>query len=97
MKSFRYVYDFGDDWEHKIKVEKVLPPDASVVPLCVGGANAVRLRMWAERTTIPQFLNAIADPAHPEHVQVLEWNSGPFDPTVIDHEAIDRRLRNIKL
>ena len=23
-KSFRYVYDFGDDWVHMIKVEKVI-------------------------------------------------------------------------
>lgn len=24
-KSFRYVYDFGDDWEHRIAVERRLP------------------------------------------------------------------------
>ena len=39
-KTFRYVYDFGDDWEHKIKVEKVLSADACPVPLCIGGDNA---------------------------------------------------------
>jgi hypothetical protein len=22
----RYMYDFGDDWDHDIKLEKVLPP-----------------------------------------------------------------------
>jgi hypothetical protein len=22
-KSFTHVYDFGDDWQHKIKVEKL--------------------------------------------------------------------------
>lgn len=41
-KTFHYVYDFGDNWEHKIKVEKILPPDASLRhPICLDGANAL--------------------------------------------------------
>jgi hypothetical protein len=24
-KTFRYLYDFGDGWDHRIKVEKKLP------------------------------------------------------------------------
>ena len=28
----RYTYDFGDDWDHDIKLEKVLPSDADRVP-----------------------------------------------------------------
>lgn len=33
---FSYLYDFGDDWEHEILVEKVLTaePDASY-PICI--------------------------------------------------------------
>jgi hypothetical protein len=97
MKSFRYVYDFGDNWEHKIKVEKVLPPDTSPVPLYVGGANACPPEDVGGPYTYPDFLDALADPAHPEHDQMLEWNGGPFDPAAVDHEAVDRRLLDIKL
>ena len=39
--EFLYEYDFGDGWQHEVRVEKVLPPDAAFKhPLCVGGANA---------------------------------------------------------
>jgi hypothetical protein len=36
--KFSYTYDFGDNWEHKIVVEKWLPRDAQTrYPVCVGG------------------------------------------------------------
>jgi hypothetical protein len=36
-----YVYDFGDDWRHRIEVEKVVPLDAGVTyPRCTGGRRA---------------------------------------------------------
>lgn len=35
---FEYQYDFGDNWEHKLTVEKILPVDpAKPYPLCIGG------------------------------------------------------------
>ena len=36
--TFLYVYDFGDDWHHTIKLEKVLPAEEAVsYPRCIGG------------------------------------------------------------
>jgi Plasmid pRiA4b ORF-3-like protein len=35
---FEYLYDFGDNWEHDITVEKILPLDtARTYPVCIGG------------------------------------------------------------
>ena len=37
MQSFSYRYDFGDSWEHKITVSKVLPfREDEAAPLCLG-------------------------------------------------------------
>ena len=38
--SFLYVYDFGDDWEHKITVEKIVDQDElfSGRAVCIDGA-----------------------------------------------------------
>ena len=30
-KTFTYVYDFGDDWEHKVKIEKTCEPAPGAV------------------------------------------------------------------
>lgn len=36
-----YEYDFGDSWEHKIVLEKILAGgEHSQVPLCIGGKRA---------------------------------------------------------
>lgn len=40
-QKFEYTYDYGDNWEHAIKVEKILPFDpAARYPICVAGKLA---------------------------------------------------------
>ena len=40
-QKFEYVYDFGDNWEHEIKVEKIFPFDSAVkYPKCLDGKLA---------------------------------------------------------
>jgi hypothetical protein len=40
-ERFLYEYDFIDQWEHEIRVEKILPIDADkTYPACIGGAKA---------------------------------------------------------
>ena len=39
-ERFIYVYDFGDSWQHEIRVEKQLPIDPKkAYPVCIGGAR----------------------------------------------------------
>lgn len=34
------------------------------------------------------FLDAIADPDHEQHDELMRWHGGPFDPADIDEDAI---------
>ena len=46
LGSVTYTYDFGDNWEHKIKLEKMLSVDelpSSQLPYCIGGRGATRM------------------------------------------------------
>ena len=97
MASFRYVYDFGDDWVHKIKVEKVGPPDTCSTAIYLGGANACPPEDVGGPYGYADFLEAIGNPAHPEHQQMRDWVGQEFDPKAIDHDVIELRLRHIKL
>ena len=38
------------------------------------------------------FLEAIRDPKHPEHEEMLEWVGGEFDPDAFDLEEVNTEL-----
>ena len=42
------------------------------------------------------FFEAIQDPNHPEHEDMLEWLGDDFDPEAFDVEAVNTELRRIK-
>jgi len=92
-KSFKYIYDFGDDWIHEIKLEKILLPEAGkTYPLCVGGENACPPEDIGGIFGYYEQLEILKDRAHPEHKEVKEW-MGRFDPASFSIEAVNQSLR----
>ncbi len=97
LKTFRYLYDFGDGWEHRVKVEKILPPDPTLrSPFCVDGANACPPEDVGGPPGYIDFLEAIHDPAHEEHQDMLDWCGGQFDPTSFNPSDTNALLSEIK-
>ncbi len=95
---FQYQYDFGDSWDHTLLVEKVLPPQP--------GMHATPARCLAGQCACPpedvggvwgyqEFLEALADPNHPEHDEYLEWVGEAFDAEVFDSDEVNAKLRNL--
>lgn len=36
-----YIYDFGDYWQHKVQLEKIIPAEKGIVyPICIAGKRA---------------------------------------------------------
>jgi hypothetical protein len=78
--SLRYDYDFGDGWEHKVELEKVIPFDPNItLPKCIKGRRACPPEDVGGTWGYEEFLNAIGDPSHPEHAEYVEWIGGTFD------------------
>jgi hypothetical protein len=94
-KTFRYVYDFGDNWELRIKVEKTLPAIIfPQVPCCIDGANRRPPEDIGGAPGYEEFLAALADPNHPEHEEMSEWyGDDGFDPTAFDCEWVNQWLK----
>lgn len=89
-RSFDYLYDFGDQWQHLVVVESVEAVaeggDASVALL--DGAGACPPEDVGGPAGYAAFLAAIADPSHPRHAEQLEWAGGAFDPDAFDRAAV---------
>jgi hypothetical protein len=95
--KFIYEYDFGDSWRHDVLVEKMLPPEAGArYPVCLTGKRACPPEDCGGIWGYANFLDAIGDPQHEEHDELLDWIGGSFDPEAFDLDAVNRRLRGIE-
>jgi hypothetical protein len=81
-------------WEHIVEVEHVGPAEPDVfTPRCLGAVGACPPEDCGGAPGYLRLLAALADPDDPERAELLEWLGGPFDPTRVDVEGIDRLLR----
>lgn len=91
--SIVYEYDFGDDWEHKITLEKILTFDPKQdLPSCVKAKGACPPEDVGGIWGYYDFLEAINDAKHPEHESYKEWLGSDFDADVCDIDQINEVL-----
>lgn len=95
---FRYVYDFGDSWEHIIRVEAadVRKPSMGDVAKCLDGARACPPEDCGGPPGYADMLEIILDPKHDEYESTLEWLGGGFDPEAFSTEKINKYLPKLK-
>ncbi len=94
--EFVYQYDFGDSWEHRVVVEQTQKAHpAWSGPLCVAGEGACPPEDVGGIYGYAAFLEAIADPQHEEHVHLLRWAGGVFDPEGFDINSANERIATL--
>lgn len=93
VRSLKYLYDFGDGWEHSVRIERITDAVPGIAyprlveasgrcpPEDVGGP-------WGYR----DFLEAIADPDHEQHAESATWVGEDFDPAALDVERLANDL-----
>ena len=98
VKRFSYSYDFGDDWEHEVVIEKTLGGDAGRErPLCLAGKRHRPPEDCGGPRGYHDLLDAIRNPRHREHQAMLEWIGGEFDPEAFDLAGVNRGLARLRL
>lgn len=93
-----YEYDFGDSWEHDIVVEKVLPAaEQETYPVCIAGRRACPPEDCGGLWGYAELLEAVHDPAHEQHQEMLDWLGGRFDPESFDRDRINNLLQRVRV
>ncbi|MCL4297819.1 MAG: methyltransferase [Anaerolineae bacterium] len=94
---FIYLYDLADDWQHVVKVEKILAPKPGVqYPVCRAGQRACPPEECGGIWEYTNLLEILQDPRHPEHREILEPYGGDFDPEAFDLDRVNRALQPIR-
>lgn len=94
--QFDYRYDMGDGWEHRIVVESP-PPNWSELdlpmPACTAGEHACPPDDVGGPHGYLHFLQSLADRSNEEHVDMLRWIGGVFDPKGFDLNRLNREWK----
>jgi len=95
-KAF-YTYDFGDSWEHEIALEKRRKFESGLIyPVCIAGEMACPPEDCGGIHGYYQLVEAIHDPQHERHEELLEWLGEGYDPESFSIEQVNRLLQRKK-
>ncbi|MGO9411442.1 MAG: plasmid pRiA4b ORF-3 family protein [Spirochaetia bacterium] len=96
IKSILYEYDFGDGWEIRIQLERILSglvQEEQVI--CATGAR----RGPAEDSGGPygyqEYLDILKNPSHAEYKEIKEWIGEHFDPEDFDLKETNEELSKL--
>src|SRR4051794_19171223 len=93
VKSIKYLYDFGDGWEHSVRIERVTEAEpGTTYPRLIEAAGRCPPEDVGGPWGYREFLAAIADPNHERHAEFVEWTGGNFDPKATDIETHARAV-----
>lgn len=80
-----YIYDFGDNWEHRIVLEKIVPrAEETEYPICLEGERACPPEDCGGAWGYVDMLETISDPADEEYEDMIEWLGDDFEPEYFD-------------
>ena len=84
-KTLRYLYDFGDGWEHTIKVEHLIDPEpGALYPRLIEASGRCPPEDIGGPWGYAEFLEAIGNPKHERHDEFKEWLADDFNPNLVD-------------
>jgi len=98
-QTFNYIYDFGDDWSHKITMEKLVP-DTIKGPVCLKGKGACPPEDCGGPWGYENLKAIMADPKHEEYADMRDWlgldNDEDWDVNRFDIDEVNGLMKDFK-
>jgi hypothetical protein len=96
IRTFSYLYDMGDSWEHTITIESIDNADPKYgYPRFVDDARRGPPEDVGGVPGYYEFIKAVTRPKHREHKRMLEWYGRAYDPDDIDAMMVRYRIGDI--
>ena len=95
-KSLTYIYDYGDNWEHKIRLEDIREPvQGQLYPALVKAEGRCPPEDIGGFPGYERYLEIIADPEDEEYDFMIECYGEPEDPNLPDLDSITTELARL--
>ncbi len=95
--EFSYIYDFGDNWRHTIKLEKIDTSASAVIsPICLGGERKRPQEDVGGVWGYQHMMEVLSTPNDPEQKEFKEWRSEGYDPETFHCDEVNDKLRQRK-
>lgn len=95
-KKLVYLYDFGDGWEHTIRVERLTDPQPGVLyPRLIEVSGRCPPEDCGGTWGYAELVEAIKDPKHERHAEFIEWIGADFDPDDADAERLTAEVAKL--
>ena len=101
-KKIKYTYDFGDDWEHDIAVEKIVETDKKLVnPICIKAKMADLPEDCGGPWGYEELLEILADKGNERYDDMKNWIDNAVvnwndDRSQVNIDEINMRLEEYK-
>ncbi len=95
-KWFTYIYDFGDYWEHRVQVEKVLEDYEKNYPTVLKYRENSPWEDCGGLYGYYEKLKILQDPTHPEYQEISEW-AWDLSDFSYDMDAVNHLLSHLYL
>lgn len=97
-QTYTYIYDFGDDWLHKIILEKIT--DEKLLKAdCLNGEGRCPPEDCGGAPGYEQLKETLSDPKDPEHNETKEWlglsKRQKWDANAFDLKATSAAVRKV--
>lgn len=92
-QSIIYEYDFGDGWEHKVVLEKILHDHILKHPVCLAGKRNCPPEDCGGPFGYEDLLAIISDPENEEYEEMMEWVGDGFDPDFFEMGVVNGLLK----
>jgi hypothetical protein len=95
IRRFTYLYDFGDSWEHIIKVGKIGYVDGGPYVECTSGRGMTLPEDCGGPHGYKRLRAIIKDPSHAEYDEWKVWAEYDFD-NGFDLDSTNEELRELE-
>lgn len=95
-KALNYTYDFGNDWEHRVELEKILLTGKGIkYPCCLDGRRTCPPEDCGGYPGYEDMLKILQDPRHEEYKDMCNWLAidagSEYDPEYFDPREVEFR------